>query len=164
MKDRYNGWKNRQTWNVALWINNDEGLYRSARNYMAQRQGKKATYSGFIKSMGMGQDRTPDNIAWLGTRLDLPALNEMMEELQPNKGAKRLSIETWKNIFRNTKDNNEEIEIVWLDAVKPEVASYCLCADCEMFEDGFQTEKEAQDRLEYLENLLLGEDGELLEK
>ena len=27
----YNGWKNWATWNVALWLGNDEGLYRAAR-------------------------------------------------------------------------------------------------------------------------------------
>ena len=26
----YNGWKNWETWNVALWLGNDEGLYRAA--------------------------------------------------------------------------------------------------------------------------------------
>ena len=27
----YNGWTNYETWNVALWINNDQGLYNLAR-------------------------------------------------------------------------------------------------------------------------------------
>jgi hypothetical protein len=27
---KYNGWRNWQTWQVALWFGNDEGLYRHA--------------------------------------------------------------------------------------------------------------------------------------
>jgi len=27
----YNGWPNYETWNVALWFGNDEGLYRAVR-------------------------------------------------------------------------------------------------------------------------------------
>jgi hypothetical protein len=63
--------------------------------------------------------------------------------------AQRLNIETWKNIFRNTQEANEEIEVVWLDSDN----EYCLCVDCELFEDGFKTEKEAEERLEYLRNI-----------
>ena len=82
MTNTYNGWKNRQTWNVALWINNDEPLYRAAVDYMKESGHKsRAPYAGFIKHEGLDVSRTPDNIAWLGTRLDYRALNEMMQEL-----------------------------------------------------------------------------------
>lgn len=78
----YNGWKNRQTWNVVLWINNDEPLYRAACDYMRESGHKsRAPYKGFITYEGLDGSRTPDNIAWLGTRLDYRALNEMMQEL-----------------------------------------------------------------------------------
>jgi len=79
----YNGWKNRSTWNVALWIQNDEGLYNSAVSYKKKRQeqGKKVLYSGFIRSCYMQDDKTPDNIKWISNLLDYPALNEMMMEL-----------------------------------------------------------------------------------
>lgn len=80
MENTYNGWKNRQTWNVALWINNDEGLYRAAREYVLKHK-HKALYAGFVKSYGLEHDRTPDNISWMGTRLDYAALNRMMKEL-----------------------------------------------------------------------------------
>jgi len=31
LSTEYNGWTNYETWNVALWINNEEGLYELAR-------------------------------------------------------------------------------------------------------------------------------------
>lgn len=81
MSESYNGWKNRQTWNVSLWINNEEWLYNAARNYAIQNKGKSKLYAGFIKSMGMENDRTPDRIGYLTNVLDYKALNEMMLEL-----------------------------------------------------------------------------------
>jgi hypothetical protein len=75
----------------------------------------------------------------------------------------RLSLGIWRNIFRNLKDMDEEeyydgvidwVEVVWLDEVGGE-GEWCLCFGEEMFEDGFKTEKEAQERLDYLEQTLL---------
>ena len=51
----YNGWTNYETWNVALWINNEEGLYEFARacgdyqtfvNYLYEYYGVKETKDG----------------------------------------------------------------------------------------------------------------------
>ena len=76
----YNGWKNRQTWNVYLWIGNDEPLYRAAVEFLQRYKGK-APYAAFIRSMGMQEERTPDNIAWMGSRLCYSELNDAMREL-----------------------------------------------------------------------------------
>jgi uncharacterized protein (DUF1810 family) len=79
----YNGWKNRQTWNVALWVQNDEPLYRAAVDYAerARKRGKRVSYSTFVRSAGLVGQRTPDNISFTGVRLDRAALSEMLREL-----------------------------------------------------------------------------------
>lgn len=77
----YNGWKNRSTWNVALWIGNDEPLYRSAVKFMANYKGK-SPYKSFIKHEDLENWHTPDNIKWISHLLDYNRLNEMMWELK----------------------------------------------------------------------------------
>lgn len=77
----YNGWKNRQTWNVAMWLGNDENLYRAACRFIEINPKLKAPYAQFIRSEGLENQRTGDNIAWAGSRLDYKALNDMMKEL-----------------------------------------------------------------------------------
>lgn len=76
----YNGWKNYETWNVALWIGNDEGLYNEARRFRSRG------YLDFVKYMresyGDGTFvTTPDGVAWNDSGLDIDALDEMMGEL-----------------------------------------------------------------------------------
>jgi len=83
MNSKYNGWKNRQTWNVALWINNDESLYRSAVEFMKNYKGNKP-YESFVQHMGLKDSRTPDDISYSEAKLDYKALNEMMMELKPS--------------------------------------------------------------------------------
>lgn len=72
----YNGWKNYETWNVALWIQNDEGIYRIARH-------NKASYRDFARCMVIehAYDQTPDGARWLDENLDYEALDEMIREL-----------------------------------------------------------------------------------
>jgi hypothetical protein len=77
----YNGWKNRQTWNVALWIGNDEPLYRAAVEFVKAAKRKRGVYSRFIRYMGLECELTPDNIKWLGSRLAYRELDDMMMEL-----------------------------------------------------------------------------------
>ena len=74
----YNGWANRATWNVALWIGNDEGLYRLACDIV--RGG--GTYGDFANEMNdCGVSETPDGFSWTATELDGIELNRMMAEL-----------------------------------------------------------------------------------
>ena len=75
----YNGWKNRATWNVALWIQNDEGLYGLAREC--------EDYEAFRLAMRESGDdpisrETPDEVAWNDSGLDIPRLDEMIKELR----------------------------------------------------------------------------------
>lgn len=77
----YNGWKNRQTWNVSLWLNNEYPIYEAAVAFMKKRPDVKHPYLRFIYEHGLKDERTGDNIAWAGSRLDYKALNEMMKEL-----------------------------------------------------------------------------------
>lgn len=81
-KEEYNGWDNYETWNVALWIGNDEGLYTFARQF--RNQG----YLAFVDALKDGGNnetpiafQTPDGVSWRDSGLDIDALDEMLGEL-----------------------------------------------------------------------------------
>jgi hypothetical protein len=44
--ETYNGWKNYPTWNVKLWLDNDEGLYLQAREMVAEARESGAENAG----------------------------------------------------------------------------------------------------------------------
>lgn len=72
----YNGWKNRQTWNVALWLGNDESLCRMAREHAEQGYESLADY---LRELGMTE--TPDGVAYNDSGLDVERLDELLKEL-----------------------------------------------------------------------------------
>ena len=62
----YNGWTNYETWNVALWIQNDEGLYNIARQC--------SDYQTFVKEVGVGYS-TPDGVKYADPKVNVIELN-----------------------------------------------------------------------------------------
>jgi len=75
----YNGWKNRATWNVALWIGNDEGLYGLAREYAKDADPYKTWADHLLKVHNVAA--TPDGVAYNDASLDIEALDDMIREL-----------------------------------------------------------------------------------
>lgn len=75
----YNGWKNYETWNVALWIGNEEPLYRDAVRFMRDYKGR-SPYSDFVSRFS--QKATPDGIPWLSRKVSLREMNGFMRELK----------------------------------------------------------------------------------
>ncbi len=79
--ESYNGWKNYETWNVALWIGNDEFFYDLARRCQTYSKFLESIRGEFAqKAMGLGP-QTPDGVAWNDSGLDIEALDEMIGEL-----------------------------------------------------------------------------------
>ena len=70
-KKEYNGWSDWTTWNCALWIGNDEGLYNMARNCV--------DYIDYINNVIDFLPKTPDGAKW--TEADYDEMTEMIMEL-----------------------------------------------------------------------------------
>lgn len=48
---RYNGWTNRATWAVNLWLTNDEKMLSRAEGYARDAKGCDSSFSFFIEGM-----------------------------------------------------------------------------------------------------------------
>lgn len=79
----YNGWANRATWNIALWINNDEGIYKTVRNYVKKRKdcGKRVSYTDMIQCTGLYGCKTPDRFSFSSKNLNRRELTDMLNEM-----------------------------------------------------------------------------------
>lgn len=59
----YNGHKNWAYWNVALWIANDEGLYRFAKDCLRSHRNRRDAARSFVQDMNDWGDGTTPLIA-----------------------------------------------------------------------------------------------------
>jgi hypothetical protein len=76
----YEGWANYQTWNVALWISNEEITYRQALLYVSLHD--DPSYDGLMDSSLDEWDLiTPDGVSWTDPTLDHEALDEFIRGL-----------------------------------------------------------------------------------
>ena len=75
----YNGWKNRETWNVALWLGNDYPTYQAAQGYKTYPQPYRSFRSDLSEGM-LKCTTTGDGVSLWDASLDIEALNEMMRE------------------------------------------------------------------------------------
>ena len=75
MNNTYNGWKNYETWNVALYINNDEFFYSIAK--------RCANYAAFcVYVMTQGFTHTPDGVSFGSFMIDEDRMNELITEIK----------------------------------------------------------------------------------
>ena len=73
----YNGWTNYETWNVALWLQNDEVIYAHAK------QNKNLGYKNWARRFRdeFGEFTTGDNVQWLDPAVDLDAMDDVLADL-----------------------------------------------------------------------------------
>jgi hypothetical protein len=70
----YNGWSNYETWNVALWIQNDESLYDACRGMTDYNEVIELLYD-------CGSKETRDGVKWNDPKINHIEINEMLQDL-----------------------------------------------------------------------------------
>ena len=73
----YNGYKNRTTWNAALWINNDYGYYRFVLG-LTNSGVKEWKDVAKLLTINFGSSTTPDRCPW--ELADEEQMNAVLQE------------------------------------------------------------------------------------
>ena len=71
----YNGWTNYETWNVALWLGNDESLYDLAKGFAEHG------YKSLSHMLMEFSPATLDGVKWNDPAVNVVELDEMLAEL-----------------------------------------------------------------------------------
>ena len=78
----YNGYANYETWNVALWIQNDEWMYNTAKACVEYCSDNETPYDKFIRCMSnVEKYTTNDNVRWDSDAVDFEEINEVLADL-----------------------------------------------------------------------------------
>jgi hypothetical protein len=82
IEEDYNGWANYETWNVALYLDNDEGFYLAVGEYVRTtlNSADDLTYDGLIEYLGLEAQSTPDGIRWDNFRINRKEMFEWLME------------------------------------------------------------------------------------
>lgn len=80
--ETYNGWANYETWNVALWIQNDEFLYNTAKACVEYANEGECPYVKFIRCAVNGcYESTRDGVEYGDSRVNRAEIVDMMTDL-----------------------------------------------------------------------------------
>ena len=76
-ENKYNGWANYETWNISLWINNNEHLYALANDEEVKR------YYDFVRlASKYNLTTTGDGVEFTNPKIDIDEIDEMIIELK----------------------------------------------------------------------------------
>ena len=80
MSQGYNGWANYETWNIVLWLSNDEGLYNIAKQY--SKLSGSNPYEQLCENLEeFGYTCTADGVFLNDENLNLDEINDAIREL-----------------------------------------------------------------------------------
>ena len=81
---RFNGWKNYETWNISLWLQNDENLYSLCKEWVEHQVDfcYPVNYDIFRHTLNeLCGETTPDGVRWDDESIDSLEVSEMMMDL-----------------------------------------------------------------------------------
>ncbi len=83
----YNGWTNYETWNVALWLDNDRYYYdlmmmQSVKTFKDFLEKLQSPLRSNLDANWDYKNFTGDNISWSDPKINIEEINEKIMELK----------------------------------------------------------------------------------
>ena len=76
-ENKYNGWANYETWNVSLWINNNELMYALANDETVKN------YRDFcLRASSFGVTQTGDGVKFNDRKVNYIEIDDMIKEMR----------------------------------------------------------------------------------